>query len=152
MNRLAIAVVIVFFSFSFILAQEWTAEQKEVWKSVETYNQLADKGDVEGFIAYFHEDFSGWALGSVLPGNYAQRTEAMRHFMPKSQVLFSQIKPVGIAVLGNFAIVHYYYGGLIKEGEEEEFTRQRWTDILMKQGDKWVLIGDHGGEMPDDDD
>jgi hypothetical protein len=21
----------------------------------------------------------------------------------------------------------------------------RWTDILMKQGDKWVMIGDHGG-------
>ncbi len=29
-------------------------------------------------------------------------------------------------------------------------TQGRWTDLLKKQGDKWVMIGDHGG--PDDDD
>jgi hypothetical protein len=27
----------------------------------------------------------------------------------------------------------------------------RWTDILMKKGDKWMLVGDHGGEIDSDD-
>jgi len=27
----------------------------------------------------------------------------------------------------------------------------RWTDILMKKGDKWMLVGDHGGEIKNDD-
>ncbi len=48
--------------------------------------------------------------------------------------------------MGNVAIVHYYYSTLIKNVEGKERNRSgRWTDILMKQGDKWVLIGDSGG-------
>ena len=27
----------------------------------------------------------------------------------------------------------------------------RWTDILMKKGDKWMLVGDHGGEIKNED-
>ena len=31
-------------------AQQWTPEQLEVWKTVQTYTDLANKGDVEGFL------------------------------------------------------------------------------------------------------
>jgi hypothetical protein len=30
------------------------------------------------------------------------------------------------------------------EGKENNESG-RWTDILLKQGDKWVMIGDSGG-------
>ncbi len=44
-----------------------------------------------------------------------------------------------------------YYLDVSKSGEAgEKMTQGRWTDLLKKQGDKWVMIGDHGG--PDDDD
>ena len=33
---------------------------------------------------------------------------------------------------------------------KEKPSEGRWTDILMKQGDKWVLIGDHGGKTSKD--
>ena len=46
-----------------LFAGQWSAEQKEVWKNVLAYNELVTKGDVEGFLTYFHEDFSGWAKG-----------------------------------------------------------------------------------------
>jgi hypothetical protein len=26
----------------------------------------------------------------------------------------------------------------------------RWTDILMKKNGKWMLVGDHGGEVDND--
>lgn len=43
------------------------------------------------------------------------------------------------------AYVHYYYSYLYKDAEgKEKSSFGRWTDILMKQGDKWVMIGDHG--------
>ncbi len=48
-------------------AGEWFSEQKEVWKVVETYTDLATKGDVEGFLAYFHEDYAGWSTDSPIP-------------------------------------------------------------------------------------
>jgi hypothetical protein len=39
-----------------------------------------------------------------------------------------------------------YYTQVVKDGEGKEKTqRGRWTDILVKQDGRWVLIGDHGG-------
>lgn len=52
---------------------------------------------------------------------------------------------------GNIAFVHYYYDQVVKDAEGKEKSESgRWTDILMKQGDKWVMIGDHGGPSPND--
>jgi hypothetical protein len=58
---------------------------------------------------------------------------------------------LAIKIHGNIAIVHYYFTDVSKHGEEEEMVQGRWTDILIKQGDKWIMIGDHGGPNPVDD-
>jgi len=71
--------------------------------------------------------------------------------MPKSKSLFYDIQPLAIKIHGNVAIVHYSYTNVFKSGEEKEKVEQgRWTDILLKQGDKWVMIGDHGGATSED--
>ena len=47
-NLFVISILLVAFN-SQIAAQEWSAEQKDVWKSVEDYWDLAAKGDLDGF-------------------------------------------------------------------------------------------------------
>ncbi len=44
------------------------------------------------------------------------------------------------------AFVDYYYA-MAKESQDGKKSAEsgRWTDILLKQGTKWVMIGDHGG-------
>jgi len=44
------------------------------------------------------------------------------------------------------AFVDYYYA-MAKETPDGKKSSEsgRWTDILLKQGSKWVMIGDHGG-------
>ncbi len=43
-------------------------------------------------------------------------------------------------------IIKIYYT-MVKENKEGKKTPEssRWTDILLKQVSKWLLIGDHGG-------
>jgi len=128
-------------------AQEWSDKQKEVWKSVEGYADMANKGDVEGFMSYFHSDYSGWSINDALPGNKEQVRKGVTHRFPTRTTLLSDIQPVAIKIHGNVAIVHYYWSRLRKDAEgKERNSSGRWTDILMKQGDKWVLIGDSGGQ------
>jgi len=135
-----------------LLAQEWTSAQKEVWKSVENYWDLWAKRDVNGFLSYFHDDYSGWYNGSALPSNKSSAGKWISHMFSQSSVQVYEIKPVDIRVHGSFAIVHYYYSELSKDAEGKEKMEQgRWTDILKKQGDRWFLIGDHGGEVDSDD-
>jgi hypothetical protein len=59
-NLLVLLVLLLPFLFlSNVHAQQWSAEQKEVWKSVETYNELSANRD-EGFINYFDDSYRGW--------------------------------------------------------------------------------------------
>jgi ketosteroid isomerase-like protein len=131
-------------------AQEWSSEQKEVWKNVETYWGMWASRDLEGFMSYIHNDYSGWFHGSHLPSGKDASRKWIAHSFSKSKVLVHDIRPLAIKIHGNVAIVHYVYADISQDSEGKEKMEQgRWTDILMKQGDRWVLIGDHGGSMSD---
>lgn len=135
-----------------LFGQEWSNQQKEVWKNVETYWDLDAKRDLEGFMSYFHDDYSGWFSLDALPGNKAAVRKFVAHDFETTKILVQDIQPVAIKIHGNVAIVHYYYSRVVKNAEGKESNRSgRWTDILLKQADKWVLIGDHGGPSPTSD-
>ena len=129
-------------------AQTWSEAQKEVWKNVENYWALDAKGDVEGFMSYFDADYIGWSYDSALPGDKATVKKFITQEYQQSKTLVWDIKPVAIQIYGNIAFVDYYYTQLVKntDGKNDE-NKGRWTDILKKQGDRWVLIGDHGGRI-----
>ncbi len=133
------------------VAQEWSSEQTAVWKNVETYWNLGAQRDLDGMLGYFHDDYLGWSTGAALPsGKDEARKWLAHHFETTTEVLHT-IQPVGIAIHGDIAIVHYYYSDLEKDADGEEKAEQgRWTDILKKQGSRWVLIGDQGGKTTGD--
>jgi len=133
-------------------AQELSAAQKEVWKNVEAYWELSAKGDLEGFMSYFHADYRGWSFQSPVPGTKETARKFLAYELATTKTVVYQITPVAIQVHGNFAFVAYYYTEIVKDAEGKTKSRQgRWLDILTKQGDRWVMIGDHGGELPKDD-
>jgi len=132
-------------------AQEWSAAQKDVWKNVEAYTALNTQRNLEGFLEYFHADYCGWAYEDALPSDKASIRKYIEYRWKTTKILFSEIKPVAIKIYGNVAIVHYYYTTVYADAEgKEKSASGRWTDILMKQGDKWVMIGDHGGQTSKD--
>jgi len=134
-----------------LYAGDWSSEQQEVWKTVEAYTDLAAKGDVEGFLKYFHKDYAGWSYDAPIPYGISSVKKWAGYFLPKREMLVYEITPVTIKVYGDFAFAHYLYSHAYKDIEGKmKFADGRWTDILMKTGGKWLMIGDHGGETSDD--
>jgi len=132
-----------------LFAQEWSAAQKEVWKNVEAYWERYAAGDLEGFMAYFHADYLGWSYNDGMPGDKETARKWYAQDVKSQKTLVYTISPVGIKIYGNIAFAHYYWAQRVKDAEGKERNESgRWTDILTKQGDKWVLIGDHGGQTP----
>lgn len=128
-------------------AQEWSAAQKEVWKNVEEYWALSEAGNLEGFLSYFHPKYIGWGYSSALPMSAESSKKFLEYSFKTMKSLVYGIQPVAIIVHGDFAIVHYYYTSVYKDVEGKNRSESgRWTDILIKQGDKWVMIADHGGQ------
>ena len=146
----ALAALCATFVTAPLFAQEWSAAQKEVWKNVEASWALYDQGNLEGFMAYFHPDFRGWIYHAKLPNDKATVRKFVEHGMKTSKTLVTDIQPVAIQIHGNVALVYYYYAVIEEDAEgKEEVSSGRWLEILKKQGDKWVLIGDHGGRTSD---
>ena len=76
MKRLLVLFILILpllFLFT-VQAQQWSAEQKEVWKSVETYNELSANRDA-AFINYFDDLYHGWEYESDAPYNKEIRKE-----------------------------------------------------------------------------
>jgi ketosteroid isomerase-like protein len=131
-----------------VLAQQWSAEQQEVWQSVEAYTEAFAQGELDEFLSYFHEDFTGWNIGDAVPRNKAFVEKAVSQAFLSQQMLWYHLTPLIIEVHGDVAVVHYYAtwtrGGM--DGTEST-TTARWTDVLLKQGGRWVMIADHGGTV-----
>ncbi len=151
-TRIAVAMLCAaLFTTTPLLAQEWSAAQKEVWRNVVIYWALWADRDLEGFLEYFHPDFIGWSYDSALPQDTSSRRKWLDHSMETNEILVYEINPVAIQVHDKFAIVHYYYALKYEDYDGYEHSNQgRWTDILMKQGKKWVMISDHGGSTTND--
>ena len=129
-----------------LCAQEWSAPQKEVWKTVETYNDFDAARNLDKFMAYFHDDYLGWWNRDPLPANKVELRKFLEQEYKTTKVLVQNVKPVGIRIHDNLAFVHYHWQRIVKDSEgKEKSTRGRWTDILVKQEGKWLIIGDHGG-------
>jgi ketosteroid isomerase-like protein len=145
MKRYILVLVILILSVP-LFAQEWSSAQKEVWRNVETYWDLWAKRDVDGFLSYFHDDYSGWFYGASLPSTKSSSRKWISDNFKAWEILVYEVNPAAIKIHGDVAIVHYFYSAMRKNTEGKRIGQSgRWTDILVKQGDKWILIGDHGG-------
>lgn len=139
------------FAVTNLFAQEWSAQQKEVWKNVEAYWALDTAGDTEGFMAYFDPDYVVWSITNTMPNSKETAKKFIANVHKTTKVLVYDIQPVAIKIHGDIAFVHYYWNEVIKDAEgKQKGISGRWTDILMKRADKWVLIGDHGGQTSGD--
>ncbi len=149
MKKIFITAVLLFTFSAMLHAQEWTKEQQEVWKVVQDYWALYAKGDIKGFLDYFHKDYCGWSNDAAVPSGKEVSQKWLEYMYQGSKVPLYQIDPVCIKVFGNTAFVHYYYD-MIRESSDgkKSHSTGRWTDILLKEGGKWLVIGDHGGADP----
>ena len=145
-NKITLLILFFGLGITTVFAQDWTPAQKEVWKNVNDYWAVMAKGDVAGFMEYFHQDYVGWDNDSRLPSSKEETKKWVVYGYKDVKVPVYEIKPLTIKIYGEVAFVHYYYS-MAKETQDgkKKMESGRWTDILLKQGNKWVLIGDHGG-------
>lgn len=130
-----------------ILKSNWTDKQKEIWKTIGTYTKLIIKGKTEDFLKYFHQDYSGRSYIESFPINKADITNELKYFAVR-EVISYKIIPISAEIFNDTAIAHYFYSVVYKNVSSIKKTKTAInTDILLKQKDKWVLIGDYGGNL-----
>ncbi|MBT8196805.1 MAG: nuclear transport factor 2 family protein [Bacteroidia bacterium] len=135
----------------FSQAQNWSAEQKEVWTAVNSWWDNARAQNAKALNDMAHKDYKGWGFNDAFPSSKADLEYWVTNLMPKRKTLHTSLKPLEILVNGNTAVLHYYYSEIrMKDGKEENVSG-RWTDVWIKENGKWMLYADSGGEIKSND-
>ena len=124
-------------------AQQWTPEQQEIW---DFERSCWSAQALESIMRCFHDDFLGWGLGSTVPTSKADRRPFFARNLETEDQVFLSLKPLAITVHGDVATVLYLatYTNKNKATGKERTVTERWTDVCLRQGGRWLWIADHG--------
>ena len=72
-----------------------------------------------------------------------------RYSSATSTVLEQELFPISVTITGNLAVVQYRYQ-LATENykKERETVTGRYTDVLVREGGRWLFIAWAGGDDP----
>ena len=139
----------VFLLPTLVLAEDWTAKQKEVLAFEEA---CVTTKDADEFAGCFHDDFVGWGQGYPIPTSKADRSKFNADGFESFDSDTLLFNPISVIVKGNMAVVSYLQTSKItnKATEEVEYSTQAWTDVCLKESGKWTWIAHHGTDLTDD--
>ena len=132
-------------------AQTWTPEQKEIWGFEEKQWTMAKDKDLSWIDTMVHPSISYWAVDRPAPQNKASLQRWNRYESSNSTVLEREIFPISATITGNVAVVQYTYVVARENAKKErETVTGRYTDVLIKEGGRWLFIAWAGGDDPQD--
>ncbi len=130
-------------------AQTWSPEQQELWRFEELQWKMSMDKDISWIDKMVHPNMSAWEVGRPAPQGKASVTRWARYGDASSTILEQEIFPISATITGNVAVMQYSYV-IVRENykKDREASTGRWTDILIKDGGRWMFIAWAGGEDP----
>ena len=129
--------MIVFLGFQ-VFGEEWTAEQKEVWESVQTNWETFKKGDVEAALAINHDEMIAWFPNYPAPIRKETMRNAYKNWFAWEKPISVKLDPLKIHIFNNVANVFYYSKYEARKGL---VVKSRVLETWVKQDNKWLAIG-----------
>jgi hypothetical protein len=124
----------------------------QVWGREADYWRFVKDGDVESYVALWHDRFIGWPCGQDHPKRKASIGDWVREVRDNHIQVDSNLTREGAEDFGNVVVVHYrftrvdtYPNGKV-EGKGKE---SKITHTWMKVGDSWLIVGGMCGTLPD---
>jgi ketosteroid isomerase-like protein len=125
---------------SFAQESKLLPEQEQVWRMEETYWQIVEARDREGYIALWDEDFVGWPYDSPAPvrkdvirSDTSGKFEGLKKF---------QLERKAVEVFKDVAIAHYLVtAAYTPKTGSNEVVAFRCTHTWRKTDGAWLIIG-----------
>jgi len=129
--------------------QEWSAEQLEVWQTVEASWVAETEVGISWYDEFVHPDFKGWSMTRPYPMDLDTARRWSRYGRETSKTLIFSLHPMAIVIQGNTAVAFYYVSaGDEDEKGERETTHSREVDTFVRENGKWMILSWMTGDEP----
>lgn len=130
-------------------AQTWTPDQQEIWRLEEAMWQRDTAKDLTWIDTYWHANGTSWGIDHPVPRNRASVARWDKYAYGNYTVLEHELFPLSITVTDNVAVVHYRYRIASEDRDKKrEVVTGRYTDVLVREGSRWLIITTVGGDDP----
>ena len=131
-------------------AQEWSAEQLEVWQIISKVWELEKAGD-HSWTDLLHPSYQSWPYDAPIPLDKAGTLRFLKAEEDHFKILAQHLVPIGIIIVGDTAVIHYFHTTLTEwDDGERETTDGRTTDVLVRTKDGWRILSWVGTEQVED--
>jgi hypothetical protein len=130
-------------------AQTWSPEQQEIWRFEEQQWKMSAAKDLTWIDKMVHANVSYWDRDQPAPRNKASLSRWSRYSSTNLTVLEQELFPISVTITGNIAVAQYSYE-VARENykKERETVTGRYTDVLVKEGGRWLFLAWAGGDDP----
>jgi len=130
-------------------AQEWSAEQQEIWKVEQQQWKMSATKDMSWIDTMVHQNMKFWETGAPMPRDKASLKHWSRFDADNGSTLEQELFPISVTITGNVAVVQYNYM-VARENykKERETVTGHYTDVLVKEGGRWLFLTWAGGDDP----
>jgi hypothetical protein len=130
-------------------AQEWSAEQQEIWKVEQQQWKMSATKDMSWIDTMVHQNMKFWETGAPMPRDKASLKHWSRFDADNGSTLEQELFPISATITGNVAVVQYNYM-IARENykKERETVTGHYTDVLVKEGGRWLFLTWAGGDDP----
>jgi hypothetical protein len=130
-------------------AQTWSPDQQEIWRFEEQQWKMSAEKDLTWIDKMVHSNLSYWDTGQPGPQNKASLARWNRYSNTNATVLEQELFPISVTITGNVAVVQYRYT-IARENykKDRETVNGRYTDVLVKEGGRWLFLAWAGGDDP----
>jgi ketosteroid isomerase-like protein len=131
--------------------QSLSPAEQEVWDRELSYWEARKTGNLEAFMALWHDDFAGWPLRDASPigkSNVLLFFESEKaNTQPGS--LTVALERLSVRVYGDTAVVFYRvrYSRLDKAGSRIE-TQGRFSHTFHRSGGVWLIVSGMSADEP----
>jgi hypothetical protein len=131
------------------VAQTWSPEQQEIWRLEEQQWKMSAAKDLTWIETMVHPNISFWDVQFPAPQNKASLSRRARYSSTAITVLEQELFPISVTITGNVAVAQYRYRVVSEDYKKErEIATGRYTDVLIREGNRWLFITWAGGDDP----
>ena len=130
-------------SVNSLYSQEWSDDEKEVWKMEEKYWSLVKNLDLEGYLELWHPEFVGWPKSNEEPAKHEDVRSVVEGLFTQTEKGSFKIEltPHSSKSYGDIVVVFYRCKASYKDIEGNEHSIfDRFTHTWMKYKGKWTII------------
>ena len=130
-------------------AQTLTPEQQEIWRFEEQQWKMAADKDLTWIDKMVHPNVSFWDTDQPAPRHKGSLARWSRYSSTNTTVLEQELFPISVTITGNIAVAQYRYQ-VARENykKDRETVTGRYTDVLVKEGGRWLFLAWAGGDDP----